>query len=423
MAFLKIDSSSVGTYSSNKELINSDIGSESGIGILISSTGNSSYAPTEFSIGDIDGNGHYGIKFQSGDRIQAAAGVTTSLVYKNTNATNVSSYYYCIEFDVRVIPDPVKHTAQSGNVFVCGGSDYYNGFKVYFSTTNSVRTFTFHQMFELESGVWHHIKLQAVSGYYSTQVWNVYCDGEYKGQTIQGFSTGTPSICSCSLSNSSGTYADGGTKIDIANFELSLIPNAVEQRPCTSAAGTYQNDVLSAVANVDIDSRTVSVSNVWRDESQQISDNTNASIESDGVYYIIATDSNNYTNIKEIDVKWGYAEFYIFPHFPLQSSYQITHQPNVIRTEMFDKHFRQRYSDVVKYSELSCRFLMVQSELDTWIEQWRSTLHEGADWFFMNTLEGVKEVRLKNGEFEYSLNHRSEDKTLWEVTFKVEVKE
>lgn len=422
MAFLKIDSSSVGTYSSNKELINSAVGSESGIGILISSNGNSSYAPAEFSIEDIDGNGHYGIKFQPGDGILAAAGMTTSSVYRNISATEVSSYYYCIEFDVRVIPDPVKHTAQSGNVFICGSSDFSSGFKVYFSTTNSVRTFTFHQMFELESGVWYHIKLQAVSGYYSSQVWNVYCDGEYKGQTTQDFSTGTPSIRSCSLSNSSGTYADGGTKVDIANFELSLTPNAVEQRPLISASGQCVNNILEATADIETDSRTVSVSSVWRDESQQISDNTNASIESVGVYYIIATDSNNYTNIKEIYVKWGYAEFYIFPHFPLQSSYQITHQPNVIRTEMIDNHCRQRYSDVKKYSELSCRFLMIQSELDTWIEQWRSTLHEGSDWFFMNTLEGVKEVRLKNGEFEYSLNHRSAEKTLWEVTFKVEVR-
>ena len=423
MAYIKIDSSSVGTYAISGAIINSDVAENSGIGIMKSWTGNSTWCPYECIIGDIDGNGHYGIIFLDSDNKNAAAGVVTSSLYSYMNSGDTALYLYCIEFDIRVIPDDVKHTSQSGNVFVVGGSDAYNGFKVYWSTTDSVRTFTFHQIFSLERNTWHHVRLQAVSGSYSSTVWDLYCDGVLKGQTTQGFSTGVPSFRSCSLSSlNSGTYGDGGTKIDVANFEMSLTPNAVEQRPLISASGEYSDDVLSAVANIDKDSRTQSVITVWRDETEQISDNTNASIESDGVYYVIATDSNNYTNIKEIDVKWGYSEFYVFPHFPLQSSYQITHQPNVIRTEMLDKHFRQRYSDVKKPRELSCRFLMIQSELDTWIEQWRSTLHEGSDWFYLKTLTGVKPVRLKGGEFEYSLHHNS-DTTLYEVSMKLEVKE
>lgn len=423
MAYIKIDSSSVGTYTTNGILINSDVAENSGIGIMKSWTGNSSYSPSSFVIGDIDGNGHYGIIFLDSDNKDAAAGVVTSSLYDYMSSSDTALYLYCIEFDIRVIPDDVKHTSQSGNVFVVGGSDAYNGFKVYWSTTDSVRTFTFHQIFSLERNTWHHVRLQAVSGSFSSTVWDLYCDGVLKGQTTQGFSTGVPSFRSCSLSSlNSGTYGDGGTKIDVANFEMSLTPNAVEQRPLISASGEYSDDVLSAVASIDKDERTQSVTTVWRDETEQISDNTNASIESDGVYYVIATDSNNYTNIKEIDVKWGYSEFYIFPHFPLQSSYQITHQPNIIRTEMLDKHFRQRYSDVVKHSELNCKFFMLQSELDTWIEKWRNDLFEGADWFYLKTLTGVKQVRLKNGEFEYSLHHNS-DTTLYEVSMKLEVKE
>lgn len=423
MAYIKIDSSSVGTYAISGAIINSDVAENSGIGIMKSWTGNSTWCPYECIIGDIDGNGHYGIIFLDSDNKNAAAGVVTSSLYSYMNSSDTALYLYCIEFDIRVIPDDVKHTSQSGNVFVVGGSDAYNGFKVYWSTTDSVRTFTFHQIFSLERNTWHHVRLQAVSGSYSSTVWDLYCDGVLKGQTTQGFSTGVPSFRSCSLSSlNSGTYGDGGTKIDVANFEMSLTPNAVEQRPLISASGEYSDDVLSAVANIDKDSRTQSVTTVWRDETEQISDNANASIESDGVYYVIATDSNNYTNIKEIDVKWGYSEFYVFPHFPLQSSYQITHQPNVIRTEMMDKHFRQRYSDVKKHSELSCRFLMLQSELDTWIEKWRNDLFEGADWFYLKTLTGFKQVRLKGGEFEYSLHHNS-DTTLYEVSMKLEVKE
>lgn len=429
MAYIKIDSSSVGTYAISGAIINSDVAENSGIGIMKSWTGNSIWCPYECIIGDIDGNGHYGIIFLDSDNKKAAAGVVTSSLYSYMNSSDTALYLYCIEFDIRVIPDDVKHTSQSGNVFVVGGSDAYNGFNVYWSTTDSVRTFTFHQIFSLERNTWHHVRLQAVSCSYSSTVWDLYCDGVLKGQTTQGFSTGVPSFRSCSLSSlNSGTYGDGGTKIDVANFEMSLTPNAVEQRPLISASGEYSDDVLSAVANIDKDSRTQSVTTVWRDETEQISDNANASIDETGIYYIIATDSNGYTNVKEVHVNWGFVHFIPFPCLPLQMSYSVSSEPNVIRTAMYDGRSRQRImTGGKKYKTLKCQFIMTEQQLSQWKEKWKTELHEGADWFYLQVLGDSdfiknKTVRLNKGEWSAKLKYRNEIETVYDVTMNFEVR-
>lgn len=214
--------------------------------------------------------------------------------------------------------------------------------------------------------------------------------------------------------SSVSTWADEPSHIEIGNLKVYLRDEFPSPPEITVSQTVYVGAVkLSASATVDPALEDQSVSWLW-----STGETTESIIVSDsGTYTVTATDSAGENSTVTVTV----SDFYKLP-VPLQSGYQISHQPNIIRTEMMDKHFRQRYSDVVKHSELNCKFFMLQSELDTWIEKWRNDLYEGADWFYLKTLTGVKPVRLKNGEFEYSLHHNS-DTTLYEVSMKLEVKE
>jgi hypothetical protein len=214
--------------------------------------------------------------------------------------------------------------------------------------------------------------------------------------------------------SSVSTWADEPSHIEIGNVKVYLRDEFPSPPVIETSQETFIGAVkLSASATVDPSLEDQSVIWLW-----STGETTNSIIISEsGTYTVTATDTAGESDTVSVTV----SDFYKLP-VPLQSGYQISHQPNIIRTEMMDKHFRQRYSDVVKHSELNCKFFMLQSELDTWIEKWRNDLYEGADWFYLKTLTGVKSVRLKGGEFEYSLHHNS-DTTLYEVSMKLEVKE
>lgn len=431
MAFLKIDESSVGTYavgtSANPVRIPSDIGSAAGIGVFMTNSGNSSYAPSQYQIADI-GGGHYGIVFDSEDWPNAKAAITTSMLYSHTDTNHY--YFLSLEFDIRVIPDSVYHTTATGNAFVVGGEDGANGFRVYWSTTDSHRTWTFHQRFTLEPETWYHIKLVRCT-HNSSQTWDIYCDGELKAENVtQSFSSGMPTFVSCSLcSNNSMTYGTAGTKIDIANISLSLIPENVEQRPLISAtAGKFSSGELPVTAVVDTDARTTSAYARWYDDEGMIDASESISLSEDGTYHIIATDSNGYVNAKEVLIDWDYVKTIPFPCLPLQASYSVSSEPSIVRTAMYDGRSRQRIiGGGRKCKTLKCQFLMSEEQLSSWLEKWRTELHEGADWFPLQVLGDddfieTKTVRLKKGEWTAKLKFRSATDTMYDVSMNFEVK-
>lgn len=118
-----------------------------------------------------------------------------------------------------------------------------------------------------------------------------------------------------------------------------------------------------------------------------------------------------------------------FNFYPLQSSYSQQNAPNIIRTQMIDGHSRQRrmFEAAKKPAQVNCRYLMTEDDLNYWLTKWRDRLCEGSEWFLARVLAddsytGYKQVRLINGEFEYSLQSHTEDRDLYYVDFKLEVK-
>jgi hypothetical protein len=263
---------------------------------------------------------------------------------------------------------------------------------------------------------WITVKIQCTN--YGSDNYSAYADVYVDNVLIKSdlylnFITSETGFFVHNLSSVS-TWADEPSHIEIGNLKVYLRDEFPSPPVIETSQETFIGAVkLSASATVDPSLEDQSVTWLW-----STGETTSSIIISEsGTYTVTATDTAGESSTVSVTV----SDFYKLP-VPLQSGYQISHQPNIIRTEMMDKHFRQRYSDVVKHSELSCRFLMLQSELDTWIEKWRNDLFEGAEWFYLKTLTGVKSVRLKNGEFEYSLHHNS-DTTLYEVSMKLEVKE
>jgi hypothetical protein len=117
-----------------------------------------------------------------------------------------------------------------------------------------------------------------------------------------------------------------------------------------------------------------------------------------------------------------------FKHSPLQISYGLSSEPNIIRTAMYDGRSRQRImTGGKKYKSLKCQFIMTETQLEQWIDNWKSKLHEGEDWFLLKTLgeedfTEYKTVRLNKGEWSAKLKYRNEIETVYDVTMNFEVK-
>ena len=320
-------------------------------------------------------------------------------------------------FDLRVVINSTGLTRGSNKYIVATANNGNSGLKFTWDGTADNPTFYLAEMEipALKTG-WVTVKIQCTN--YGSDDHSAYADVYVDNVLIKSdlylnFITYETGFFVHNLS-SVNTWADEPSHIEIGNLKVYLrdefpSPPVIE----TSQEAFIGAVKLSASATVDPSLEDQSVTWLW-----STGETTSSIIISEsGTYTVTATDTAGESSTVSVTV----SDFYKLP-VPLQSGYQISHQPNIIRTEMMDKHFRQRYSDVVKYSELNCKFFMLQSELDTWIEKWRNDLYEGADWFYLKTLTGVKPVRLKGGEFEYSLHHNS-DTTLYEVSMKLEVKE
>ena len=96
---------------------------------------------------------------------------------------------------------------------------------------------------------------------------------------------------------------------------------------------------------------------------------------------------------------------------------------------MLDKHARQRTLAGKPPSSLSCKFQMDEDQFSAWVQAWKEVLNEGADWFYLralgksNAVIENKQVRLRNGEWSYSLIHHTDAGNLYELTMKFDVKE
>jgi hypothetical protein len=148
--------------------------------------------------------------------------------------------------------------------------------------------------------------------------------------------------------------------------------------------------------------------------------------ESDGIYTCTVTNAGG-SATASVEVELG--GMYRFNFYPLQSSYSQQNAPNIIRTQMIDGHSRQRrmFEAAKKPAQVNCRYLMTEDDLNYWLAKWRDRLCEGSEWFLARVLAddsytGYKQVRLINGEFEYSLQSHTEDRDLYYVDFKLEVK-
>ena len=320
-------------------------------------------------------------------------------------------------FDLRVVINSTGLTRGKNTYIFATASNGNSGLKFSWDGTADNPSFYLDEteITALKTG-WVTVRIQCTN--YGSDDYSAYADVYVDNVLIKSdlylnFITSETGFFVHNLS-SVNTWADNPSHIEIGNLKVYLR----DEFPSPPVIETSQETFIGAVklsASATVDPALEDQSVIWLWSTGETTDSI--IISESGTYTVTATDTAGESSTVSVTV----SDFYKLP-VPLQSGYQISHQPNVIRTEMMDKHFRQRYSDVVKYSELSCKFFMVQSELDTWIEKWRNDLFEGADWFYLKTLTGVKQVRLKNGEFEYSLHHNS-DTTLYEVSMKLEVKE
>lgn len=148
------------------------------------------------------------------------------------------------------------------------------------------------------------------------------------------------------------------------------------------------------------------------------------SVNSSGTYTVTATNADGLSSTASITVRVTQPAL----PYPLQSSYSQEHTPSIVRTQMLDKHARQRTLAGKPPRTVSCKYQLTQSQFDYWLETWRTTLKEGAEWFKTwllgddNVLE-QKTVRLRNGEWSYSLIHHTDTGNLYELTMKFDVKE
>lgn len=147
--------------------------------------------------------------------------------------------------------------------------------------------------------------------------------------------------------------------------------------------------------------------------------------DADGTYSCTVTNSAG-SATASIYVETG--SMFKFKHSPLQISYGLSSEPNVIRTAMYDGRSRQRImTGGKKYKSLKCQFIMTETQLEQWIDNWKSKLHEGEDWFLLKTLgeedfTEYKTVRLNKGEWSAKLKYRNEIETVYDVTMNFEVK-
>lgn len=328
------------------------------------------------------------------------------------------------EFELRVVITNAGTTSSGTKFFWYGASNGLLSFK--WSTSGTVRTFKIQdvEIPALADGDWVKIRLVATSASGDNKcAFDVYVDGE---RILTGFAPSVGySVHNCgintfSLSNVS-KWSDDPSRVEIANFKVYEQDEYTAPPTVTfSQEQTVGSSLITANVTLDPGIEDTTVSYLWSTGATTQS----IRVYANGEYTVTVTDSAGGVTTKTLTL----SNMVCLP-YPLQSSYSQEHAPSVVRTQMLDKHARQRTLAGTPPSSLSCKFQMDEDQFTAWVQAWKEVLNEGADWFYLRALgkssavTEVKQVRLRNGEWSYSLVHHTDTGNLYEVSMKFDVKE
>lgn len=330
------------------------------------------------------------------------------------------------EFELRVVITNAGTTSSGTKYFWAQINDFYNCLTFKWSTSGTVRTFKIQdvEIPALATGNWVKVRIVFTAATGNNKgVADIYVDGV---KIISGY---TPSLdlmvagstfMSFSLSNVS-KWSDDPSRVEIANFKVYEQDEYTAPPTVTfSQEQTVGSSLITANVTLDPGIEDPTVSYLWStgETTQSIR------VYANGEYTVTVTDSAGGVTTKTLTL----SNLVCLP-YPLQSSYSQEHAPSVVRTQMLDKHARQRTLAGKPPSSLSCKFQMDEDQFAAWVQAWKEVLNEGADWFYLRALGKssavieVKQVRLRNGEWSYSLIHHTDTGNLYELTMKFDVKE
>ena len=330
------------------------------------------------------------------------------------------------EFELRVVITNAGTTSSGTKYFWAQAYDYYNCLTFKWSTSGTVRTFKIQdvEIPALATGNWVKVRIvfTAATGNNKGTA-DIYVDGV---KIISGYTpyldlmVANGTFMSFSLSNVS-KWSDDPSRVEIANFKVYEQDEYTAPPTVTfSQDQTVGSSLITANVTLDPGIEDPTVSYLWStgETTQSIR------VYANGEYTVTVTDSAGGVTTKTLTL----SDLFCLPA-PLQSSYSQEYAPSVVRTQMLDKHARQRTLAGKPPSSLSCKFQMDEDQFAAWVQAWKETLNEGADWFYLRALGGsnavieVKQVRLRNGEWSYSLIHHTDTGNLYEVSMKFDVKE
>lgn len=343
--------------------------------------------------------------------------------YTTWNVTQALPVY---EFELRVVITNAGTTSSGTKYFWAQTDNFYNCLTFKWSTSGTVRTFKIQdvEIPALATGNWVKVRIVFTAATGNNRgIADIYVDG------VKIISDYTPSLdlmvsggtfMSFSLSSVS-KWSDDPSRVEIANFKVYEQDEYTAPPTVTfSQEQTVGSSLITANVTLDPGIEDHTVSYLWStgETTQSIR------VYANGDYTVTVTDSAGGVTTKALTL----SNLVCLP-YPLQSSYSQEHAPSVVRTQMLDKHARQRTLAGKPPSSLSCKFQMDEDQFTAWVTAWKETLNEGADWFYLRALGKssavieVKQVRLRSGEWSYSLIHHTDAGNLYEVSMKFDVKE
>lgn len=355
------------------------------------------------------------------------AALTVNYLAPRYTSWNVTQALPVYEFELRVVITNAGIKSSGTKYFWAQENNFYNCLT--FKWTNSgVLNPTFSigdvEIPALATGNWVKVRIVFTAATQNNEgIADIYVDGV---KIISGY---TPSLdlmvsrgtfMSFSLSNVS-KWSDDPSRVEIANFKVYEQDEYTAPPTVTfSQEQTVGSSLITANVTLDPGIEDHAVSYLWStgETTQSIR------VYANGEYTITVTDSAGGVTTKTLTL----SDLFCLPA-PLQASYSQEHAPSIVRTQMLDKHARQRTLAGKPPSSLSCKFQMDEDQFAAWVQAWKETLNEGADWFYLqvlgksNAVIEVKQVRLRNGEWSYSLIHHTDTGNLYELTMKFDVKE
>lgn len=354
------------------------------------------------------------------------AALTVQYLAPSFTSWNVTQALPVYEFDLRVVITNAGITSSGTKYFWAQENNFYGCLTFKWSTSGTARTFKIQdvEIPALADGDWVKVRIVFTSATEDNKgVADIYVDGV---KIISGY---TPSLdmmasrgtfMSFSLSNVS-KWSDDPSRVEIANFKVYEQDEYTAPPTVTfSQEQTVGSSLITANVTLDPGIEDPAVSYLWStgETTQSIR------VYANGEYTVTVTDSAGGVTTKTLTL----SNLVCLP-YPLQSSYSQEHTPSIVRTQMLDKHARQRTLAGTPPSSLSCKFQMDETMFTAWRAAWKEVLNEGADWFYLralgesNAVIENKQVRLRNGEWSYSLIHHTDTGNLYEVTMKFDVKE